>query len=316
MPNDSPESDFKDKIHHTAYPCVELAGVIWTFMGPPQNKPRIPDFEWMRLPASHRFVSKTYEACNYLQGLEGGFDLSHTSFLHREFDEDSMRTRSPAVKVVMQSTDFGFFEMAGRKMEEHTSHVRATMFAMPFHQLRSFDGYPGMTSYARRGFIQGHMWIPIDDECQWVYNWMYAKDGSALSDEEIEQEEVYMGRGPEDLLPGYKPKRNKSNNYLIDREVQRAQDFTGIHGINTQDFAIQESMGSIADRSQEHLCASDVSVIAIRRLLIQAARDVEAGRDLLGCDGGSSYVTRPSETLLPDNVAWYETMKDDLVARW
>ena len=30
MPNEPPESNFKDKIHHTAYPCVERCGFIWT----------------------------------------------------------------------------------------------------------------------------------------------------------------------------------------------------------------------------------------------------------------------------------------------
>ena len=29
-----PESNFKDKIHHTAYPCAERGGVIWAYLGP------------------------------------------------------------------------------------------------------------------------------------------------------------------------------------------------------------------------------------------------------------------------------------------
>src|ERR671939_380063 len=34
MPNEPPESNFKDKIHHTAYPTVERNGVIWSYLGP------------------------------------------------------------------------------------------------------------------------------------------------------------------------------------------------------------------------------------------------------------------------------------------
>ncbi len=30
MPNEPPQSDFKEKIHHVAYPCQEHGGVIWT----------------------------------------------------------------------------------------------------------------------------------------------------------------------------------------------------------------------------------------------------------------------------------------------
>src|SRR5882672_352321 len=33
MPNEPAESDFKHKVRALAYPCVERAGVIWTYMG-------------------------------------------------------------------------------------------------------------------------------------------------------------------------------------------------------------------------------------------------------------------------------------------
>src|SRR5437870_4092419 len=34
MPNEPPESNFKHKIQHKAYPCRERNGVVWTYMGP------------------------------------------------------------------------------------------------------------------------------------------------------------------------------------------------------------------------------------------------------------------------------------------
>ena len=34
MPNEPPESNFKHKIQHTAYPCQEKGGVIWAYSGP------------------------------------------------------------------------------------------------------------------------------------------------------------------------------------------------------------------------------------------------------------------------------------------
>jgi len=41
-------------------------------------------------------------------------------------------------------------------------------------------------------------------------------------------EERFFGRGPEDLIPGsYKAIANKSNDYFIDREMQRTVNFTG-----------------------------------------------------------------------------------------
>ena len=35
--------------------------------------------------------------------------------------------------------------------------------------------------------------------------------------------------------------------------MQKTETFSGIDGINVQDRAIQESMGPLCDRSQEHL---------------------------------------------------------------
>ncbi len=42
MPNEPPESNFKHKIQHTAYPCQERAGLIWAYLGPQSPPPAIP----------------------------------------------------------------------------------------------------------------------------------------------------------------------------------------------------------------------------------------------------------------------------------
>src|SRR5215217_4133420 len=67
MPNEPAESDFKHKVKATAYPAVERGGVIWIYMGPPELKPGMPQFEWTMVPDSHRWLSKNYIESNYLQ---------------------------------------------------------------------------------------------------------------------------------------------------------------------------------------------------------------------------------------------------------
>ena len=93
MPSEPPESSFKQKVRPTAYPCVEKGGVIWTYMGPPAEQPPLVDLEWIRAPAGHCHVSKTYQECNYLQGIEGGVDTAHSSFLHRMMDPSARAGR-------------------------------------------------------------------------------------------------------------------------------------------------------------------------------------------------------------------------------
>ena len=51
VPSEPAESGFCKKIKLKAYPCVERGGVIWTYMGPPELQPPLPEFEWATVPA-------------------------------------------------------------------------------------------------------------------------------------------------------------------------------------------------------------------------------------------------------------------------
>ena len=58
--------------------------------------------------------------------------------------------------------------------------------------------------------------------------------------------------------------------------------FTGISGIPNQDIAMWESMGPISDRSRERVGASDVAVVAFRRLMVEAACNMRNGAGAIG----------------------------------
>ncbi len=83
-----------------------------------------------------------------------------------------------------------------------------------------------------------------------------------------------MGRG-DNILPDYRPKRNRANDYLIDRQLQKTDSFTGIYGVNTQDFALQEGMGAILDRTQEHVGTTDRAIILLRKILLESLTAME-----------------------------------------
>jgi hypothetical protein len=105
--------------------------------------------------------------------------------------------------------------------------------------------------------------------------------------------------------------RNRANKYMIDRHLQKTQTYTGITGINTQDRAVQESMGRIADRSLERLGTTDRAIIAARRFLQQAVDTVEDGGDPPGV-APTYYKLRAIEKVLPKDVRWFEAMKGEL----
>src|SRR5690606_22182935 len=99
--------------------------------------------------------------------------------------------------------------------------------------------------------------------------------------------------------------RNVDNRYQIDRDLQRTQTYTGITGVNTQDRAVQESMGGIADRSLERLGTTDRAIITARRLLLEAIDTVQGGGDAPGAEVDPEALV-PGEWLIPQNERWFE----------
>src|SRR5579859_5584040 len=87
MPNEPAESDFKQKVRATAYPCVERNGIVWTYMGSRQMAPPLPELGWALVPAEARQSLRYARACNWLQALEGDIDSSHVNYLHRTFSQ-------------------------------------------------------------------------------------------------------------------------------------------------------------------------------------------------------------------------------------
>jgi hypothetical protein len=70
-------------------------------------------------------------------------------------------------------------------------------------------------------------------------------------------------------------KLNLSNDYGIDREMQRTQSYSGIEGLDVQDSMVQETMGAVAEHDKEHLVPSDLAVARIRRRLLNAAKALQ-----------------------------------------
>jgi phthalate 4,5-dioxygenase oxygenase subunit len=108
-----------------------------------------------------------------------------------------------------------------------------------------------------------------------------------------------------DLDADYRKLRNLQNNYLQDRAKMKAGDFTGIEGIPAQDMAMWESMGPIADRSFDHLGASDVAIIQFRRQMVAAAKAAQTGGPIIGAASQTRQVDLASfEGLVAKGADW------------
>lgn len=88
MPTSYPDLNAKDLIRIKSYPVREWGEMIWAYMGPAEVMPELPDLEMALLLASHRYVSKKWQDCNWVQALEGSIDTAHFTFAHLSFDKE------------------------------------------------------------------------------------------------------------------------------------------------------------------------------------------------------------------------------------
>jgi len=316
MMNEPAGSDYKDKIRTTAYPTYEAGGLVWAYMGSAEKKPALPLFEWTQVPETHRQLSKNIQECNWLQSFEGGIDTAHAPILHRRITNNTSEpglginteiVRSGPPKVEVERTDYGYRYAGIRTMGDKGNLIRSYHWVMPFTQIRPQQF--GMAGEDVRTVIAGHMWVPMDDHNCMVYNWSYSFGEQPLDDGE--EYDVALGRGDGDLRPDFKNIRNRDNDWLIDRQIQKYETFTGITGINNQDQAVQESMGSIVDRSKENLSASDMAIVTARLILLEAARTVADGGDPPGV-GTSYYNARAIDKVLPVDSKWADELLDEM----
>lgn len=296
------------RMHIKSYPCIELGGLLWAYMGPADKQPAPPDLEWCTLPASHVFVSKRLQYSNYLQAMEGGIDTAHVSFVHSmEVDSDPMHQGVKALDYIkadgnvvfdIEKTPFGLTLFGRRNGEPDSYYWRITQWLFPWFTL-----IPPFGHHA----LGGHIWVPIDDHNCWAWSINFHPD-KPLSTEEREQMEAGKGIHVEYEAAGsFIPKANMDNDYLMDRQAQKeGRAYSGIFGFAAQDFSLQESMGPIQDHEAERLLPTDKAIVMARRMLQEAALGLADGVEPPALDACAQRV-RAAGVLLDrttDPVDW------------
>src|SRR5499427_2898593 len=329
QPSEPRESAFAAKVCHTAYPCLERGGMIWTYMGPGSPTP-LPELEWTVLPENQVFVSKRVQDCNWFQALEGGIDSSHISFLHAPLDHnDSAITgamdrasfgvgaavqtgdRAPRFEVV--DTDYGVLIGARRSQPDGRWYWRVTQFVMPFYTMPPTD--------LEERIVQSHIWVPMDDThlVNWMVTW---HPDRPLTREEIAVHVEGKGSHVCEYAPAtsepygdVRTAANRDNDYGMDWDVHRTKMFCGIPGFGVQDQAIQESQGAIVDRTRERLGSSDTAIIHVRRKLLNAAKALrDRGAPAPGRDPESFHVRSASVVVNP-GAKWIDGALPRVIAK-
>src|SRR5258706_3233046 len=282
MSSEPDGSAMKNSLKQRAYPVREAGGFIWAWLGP---KDQVREFEppaWAPQPGIRYAIVKMHAACNSAQVLEGSIDSAHSSSLHStnmpsaEVDgakaTDTAWPRpstDKAPRLQFEPTSYGFRYAALRKPirdPETNQYVRTTLFIAPFTVLTPPNDQYNLAQ----------MLVPINDVNPMFYWIAWHPDPKKGITQEAWRKFCAASVGV-DLNADYTKKRNLQNMFMQDRAAMKRGDFTGIVGIPAQDMAMWESMGPIADRSQDHPGSSDVAVVQFRRMMVAAAKKFSEG---------------------------------------
>ena len=313
MPSDVPGSRFMEKVHATSYPCLESAGAIWAYMGPPDKQPPPPSY-WMNvMPEDEVMANRTPIYCNYLQSMEGNLDSTHLGTLHlyyenmvpadMEYDKPGHPSRrfssfisgsEKYARIDIQDTDYGYRLIAVRKTPNGNQHVRINCLALPVMSwIASPRGMGGILTQ-----------LPIDDEnCMRMS--FQVRPGNPFTAAE-RQAAADQRRGLRDSQDQRLRLKRLDNDYQQDRAAQKSTNPPGIYPIAEQDYCVTETMGTIMDRTKEHLYHADAAVIRLRQMLGKAARDLQEGIEPPGVHGELPYHKIRSEDVVigPDDDPW------------
>ncbi len=184
--------------------------------------------------------------------------------------------RAPRIEV--NDEWYGYRYAGLRSTPNGHQHARVTAWVFPFTT---------MVAAIPLGIgAGGGLFVPIDDTSCWRF-------GLGVQPP-VHQRPAHIGEPLFSLMPygferpdnGVSPRAfNAANDYQVDRELQRTTSYSGISDFVSQDHAVQESMGSILDRTREHLGTSDRAVIRMRQQLVKAARDLANGLEPPATDG-------------------------------
>jgi phenylpropionate dioxygenase-like ring-hydroxylating dioxygenase large terminal subunit len=320
MPSVPDSANYCKAIKLKTYPTREWGDMIWAYMGPGDTVPDIAALEFAMVPANHRFVSKKLQECNWAQACEGGLDTAHFSYLHMSVaeSEDEMMAAVSHADASIQPERIRWMKNDGtprfttiehsagiviggaRKADGNDLYWRITQYLLPNHSLTP-NAFPGENYH-------GQTWVPIDDHSCWVYCYTWNPDRPITDAEREKFRDSFAVHAKVDA--DWVPLRNRSNDYLIDRDEQKHRSYTGIVGVSEQDACIQDSQGVIVDRTREHLGPTDLGIVRFRQLILQSAKSLREGVEPEAASKPNAYTVRCGGAVADQSNTLSDVMSD------
>ena len=302
-PGEPPDSTYKERLCHGAYPVTEYSGIIFAYMGPPDKMPAFPMFDIYETPGSHLEPGEpgtvpNVKPCNWLQIADNLVDPLHEEFLHATIsglqflDRNGRLVKELAIlgEGEFLETPTGILTQDMRRVNENTVWVRNIEYFWPnmatLGQAPVFPVEWGPDQKEHHDFPYLIFWVvPIDDHNAMEITYARTPDVGL---------NPRLGR----RSPGFASNRGG-------RAYEEMQRYPG-------DYEAQMGQRSIAVHSLEHLGVIDRGVIMMRQGLRKRIRMVQQGQDppeLAVLDSGNIVHNHSGDTML--NVPTASTPEED-----
>jgi phenylpropionate dioxygenase-like ring-hydroxylating dioxygenase large terminal subunit len=273
------DEKFKDRIRARAYPVREAGGLVWTYLGPADLQPPLPEWPWMTVEPSHRINAMAMVTCNYVQMMEGLVDSSHLSVLHIASPE-------------------------GRRIEARVAaFIPPCFIANPNGDL--FFAVVPVNDVTTRFY---HVWWNPERKIAEEPLRSEQLKFVGLDDDALARHGMTPATADTALRP------SRENRWHQNRQLVRTGHFTGIHSFTQEDVAVTVSGGAIRDRSKEMLSVADLAIGRLYRVLLNTVKRVANGDPPTAVDANTRAIRGVSAVLSP-GVHWRTLVPGHLVHR-
>ncbi len=240
-----------------AYPVREYRGLIFAYLGPPEETPPFPVYDTFEIEGGELVPYEVTMPCNWLQVAENSMDPMHVVFLHTRVNRVQFTEKLGILPVIdWHEYEIGFFYTKGRRIGDYiwisTNDLVLPNFTQAGAVYENTEGkepkYFGRSSFSR--------WIvPVDDtHCTVLAYRHFNPRAEAPRDE---------WRTPEAL-------ERIDISELKNRPYEERQR-------NPGDFEVFVGQGPITAHKRERLVSSDRGVAMYRQRLKHEMRRLQKG---------------------------------------
>jgi 5,5'-dehydrodivanillate O-demethylase len=276
---------FCQRIKIRTYPTQEYLGLIFAYFGegePPEFR-RYPDFEREAGRETRIYLRRS----NFFNNLDN--DTLHTYFVHRRPDHDFAKVRGRFPRLEVEEDEFGSIHWTVRPDGRKSGPNHR---GMPNIVVRKQA--PNETSPRAEDSLEWR--VPVDDESHLMVHVEIAHHPELAPSRATDAENWWDPNDIADLILEGRIGREYvdmmgTDVFDLDDAIATYRDGRITDMVKTQDAVAQGGQGRIADRDQEHLGATDVSVVLFRNLWMRELRALAEGRPLTQWTRPERYVT-------------------------